>query len=134
MYLLDTNVLSELVRKQPNAGVMSRVQDLRYDDTNASVITLFELRYGVMRRDDASDFWMRIQRQIVAAVNWLVADVDVLQRAGDITAQLERSGVPIGNEDVFIGATALQHNLIVASRNTEHFSRIPGLRVENWFS
>ena len=134
MYLLDTNVLSELVRKRPNAGVILRVQDLRYEDTNASVITMFELRYGAMRRDDASDFWMRIQRQIVAAVNWLVADVDVAQRAGDITAQLERSGVPIGNEDVFIGATALQHNLIVASRNTEHFSRIPGLRVENWFS
>ena len=134
MYLLDTNVLSELIRKHPNPGVKGRVQNLRYEDTNASIITLFALRYGAMRRDDAADFWMRILRQIVPATRWLAADVDVAQRAGDITAQLERRGVPVGTEDVFLGATALQHNLILASGNTRHFSRIPGLRVENWFS
>lgn len=72
MYLLDTNVLSELVRKRPNAG--------------------------------------------------------------DLAAELGARGFSIGTEDVFIGATALQHNLLLVSGNTEHFSRIPGLRVENWFA
>ena len=134
MYLLDTNVLSELVRKRPDAGVMTRIQALTYEDTFASIVTLFELRYGAMRREDATEFWTRIQQQIVIATQWLPADVEVAQRAGDITASLERVGQSIGTEDIFIGATALQHNLTMVSRNAGHFSRIPGLRVENWFT
>jgi tRNA(fMet)-specific endonuclease VapC len=134
MYLLDTNVLSELVRKHPDPGVTAKLRDLRYEDSNASIITLFELRYGAMRRADGADFWRRIQQQIVPATQWLEANFEVAQRAGDITAELEASGIPIGTEDVLIGATAMQYSLVVVTRKTEHFSRIPGLRVENWFS
>ena len=60
------------------------------EGTFASIATHFELRYGVMRREDFSAFWTRIQQQIVTATQWLPADFDVAQRAGDITATLER--------------------------------------------
>ncbi len=54
-------------------------------------------------------------------------------RAGDLLAVLESRGTPIGVEDVLIGATALQENLTVVTRNTRHFRKIPGLEVESWW-
>jgi tRNA(fMet)-specific endonuclease VapC len=54
-------------------------------------------------------------------------------RAGDLLALLESEGVPIGTEDVLIGATALEAGLTVVTRNVKHFDRIPGLTVESWW-
>jgi tRNA(fMet)-specific endonuclease VapC len=47
---------------------------------------------------------------------------------------LEKSGERIGNEDCWIAATAMEHGFVLVTRNESHFNRIPGLRVENWFS
>ena len=51
---------------------------------------------------------------------------------GPIRAQLERSGTPIGANDLFIAAIALAHDCILVTRNTAEFHRVPGLRVESW--
>ena len=60
MYLLDTNVLSELIRKRPDSGVVAKAELLDQQDCFASEVTLFELRYGAMLRDDAKAFWATI--------------------------------------------------------------------------
>jgi tRNA(fMet)-specific endonuclease VapC len=54
-------------------------------------------------------------------------------RAGDLLAALEAEGNPIGIEDVWIGATAIEHGLTVVTRNLKHFQRIMGLRSESWW-
>jgi predicted nucleic acid-binding protein len=134
MYLLDTNVLSELIRKRPDPGVVARAELLDQRDCFASEVTLFELRYGAMLRDDAKAFWQLLCEQVLPSVTWLPSDAAVHLRAADLAAGLERSGKGIGNEDCWIAATALEHGLTLSSRNVSHFRRIPGLRVENWFS
>jgi tRNA(fMet)-specific endonuclease VapC len=134
MYLLDTNVLSELIRKRPDSGVVGKADLLDQQDCFASEVTLFELRYGAMLREDAKAFWQRLCEELIPTVTWLPVDATIHLRAADLAAGLEKSGQIIGNEDCWIAATALEHGLILSTRNEGHFSRIQGLRVQNWFS
>jgi tRNA(fMet)-specific endonuclease VapC len=134
MYLLDTNVLCELIRKEPHPGMLARAELLDQRDCFASEITLFELRYGAMLRNDATSFWQRLRDELLPAVTWLQVGREVHLRAADLAADLERSGQRIGNEDCWIAATAIEHGYILVTRNEAHFSRVPGLRLENWFA
>jgi tRNA(fMet)-specific endonuclease VapC len=56
----------------------------------------------------------------------------VIWRYGELRAELERSGQPIGALDTMIAAHALAANAILVTNNTREFSRVPGLRLENW--
>ena len=58
--------------------------------------------------------------------------INYLRKYGEIRWQLESKGQKIGDMDMFIAATALEEDLIVVTGNTDHFSRIEGLKVENW--
>ena len=133
MYLFDTNVLSELVLPRPNLAVINRLELLDRDDCFSSEVTFFELRFGAMLRRDAESFWQNLAEQIVPAVIWLPLTREIHMRAADLSASLEKEGRRIGNEDCWIAATAIEHHLTLVSRNEAHFSRITGLRVENWF-
>lgn len=55
------------------------------------------------------------------------------EKAGDLLARLESRGTPIGLEDVLIGSTALANGLTIVTRNVDHFERIEGLVIENWW-
>lgn len=133
-WLLDTNILSELIRERPDLGVAKRARSLRVRESYASVITLFELRHGAMRHADSDLLWANIQQRISRRVNWLGLDFEVAVRSGDISADLHKRGLPIGSEDCLIGATALVHDLVLVTRNIKHFERIEGLQVENWLA
>ena len=58
--------------------------------------------------------------------------INYLKKYGEIRWMLESKGMKIGDMDMFIAATALEEDLIVVTGNVEHFSRISGLKVENW--
>jgi tRNA(fMet)-specific endonuclease VapC len=133
MFLFDTNVLSELVRKRPEKGLLRRLADVPRSASFASEVTLFEMRFGAMLRDDAAVFWNRLEERILPAVEWLPMGRAVLLRGADLAADLQSKGAVIGNEDCWIAATAIEHRLILVTRNVRHFSRIPGLKIENWF-
>lgn len=133
MYLLDTNVLSDLIRKSLDPGVMAAVRQLDQSAAFASEVTLFELRCGARRRDDAESFWARLQRELIPGVQWLPVNRAVQLRAADLAADLDRRGERAGNEDCWIAASALEHRLALVTGNLRHFERIPGLRIESWF-
>ena len=132
MYLLDTNIISEVLRRQPDPKVVVRLREVEPEEIHASVITLFELRFGSMLRDDATNFWQKIETDILPLVRWLDVDRSVANKAGDIAANLQRLGTPIGINDCLIGATALVHNLVLVSRNVRHFEKITNLLREVW--
>ena len=132
-YLLDTNVLSEIIKKRPFASVMSRLRDVPQEELHTSSVCVMELRYGAVRSPGGPGLWERVRRDILPRVNVLpLRETDAI-RAGEILADLEARGTPIGIEDVMIGATALTGNLVVVTRNVRHLNRIPGLAVENWW-
>ena len=132
-YLLDTNILSEVIKKRPSAGVLERLRAARRDQLATSVICVTELRYGAVRHPKTASLWQRITREVLARVRVLPLDSAAAVLAGDILARLHAQGTPIGLEDVLISATALVNELVVVTRNLTHFEKIEGLRVESWF-
>lgn len=133
-YLLDTNVLSEVIRKDPNPGLLQRLGEIAPRDAVTSVVCVAELRHGAARVAHGARLWERIDREILSRVDILSLGKAEAIRAGDLLATLEAHGEPIGMEDVWIGATALEHRLTVVTRNLKHFRRIPGLVSESWWT
>jgi len=133
LVLLDTNVLSEAVRKQPVLAVLKALRALRPEERFASEVTRYELRAGAARLDDGGRLWQRIQQEILPLVRWLPLDEAAALAAADIGAALKRRGETVEATDLFIAATAQVHGLIVSTRNVRHFERVPGLVVENWY-
>jgi len=134
MYLLDTNVLSELVRKHPDAGVARRMGEHPSAALFASAVSRYELRYGAALRHDADSFWSRIAGQLVPLVTWLPVTQAVAERAGTAAAALRHAGRPCGSLDPLLAATALEHSLTLVTRNTRHFEAVPGIALEDWFT
>lgn len=133
MVLLDTNVLSEAMRRQPTLAVMKAMRALRPEERFASEISRYELRVGAARLDDGGRLWQRLEQEVLPLVRWLSVGAAEAMAAADIGAALRRRGETVESTDLFIAATALVHGLIVATRNVRHFGRVPGLAVENWF-
>jgi len=133
-YLLDTNVLSEIVRQQPNPALMKRIRRCRRHQLATSAMCVTELRYGALRSPAGEQLWDRIADDVLSLVRILPLGEDEAVRAGDILAQLAQDGDSIEVEDVLIGATALSRGLTMVTRNLRHFSRIPGLKVESWYA
>lgn len=133
MYLLDTNILSEILRPRPDAGVIETLLDKHTHALFASELTRFELRRGASLRDNPEPLWQAITEQLLPVVRWLPVTEPISLRAGELSAALRRSGIEIGVVDTLLAATAQAHGLIMVTRNQRHFEPIPNLIVENWF-
>ena len=132
-YLLDTNVLSELVRKRPSPAVLEHLGSIPRELLATSSICVTELRYGAARNPEGEALWARLAREVLPRFRILPFGLEAAGRAGDIRAALESRGQPIGLEDILIGATALANGLVMVTRNLKHFERIDGLVVESWW-
>lgn len=132
MYLLDTNILSELVKKNPNKNLMIRLESIPSASLYTASICVMELRYGVLRRGNPSDLWSKIEKSILSKVRILNFYYKDALKAGEVLSELHSIGQSVGIEDVMIGSIALSNGLVVVSANTKHFSRIPDLKLENW--
>jgi len=91
-----------------------------------------ELRYSSALRDDFRLFWDKIETDILSRIAVIALNTKEVLIAGDILANLQKSGQIIGIEDILIGATAISNNLKMVTANVHHFSAIKGLTVENW--
>jgi tRNA(fMet)-specific endonuclease VapC len=132
-YLLDTNVLSEVLKKDPDVNVLRRLEAVPAEQLHTSAVCVMELRFGAARHASGRRLWLRIQREVLSRVNVLPVDTHVAEHSGEILASLEEQGQRIGAEDVMIAATARAHGLAVVTRNVRRLARVAGLRVENWW-
>jgi tRNA(fMet)-specific endonuclease VapC len=128
-FLLDTNIVSDLVR-HPRGKIADRISEVGEDDVCTSIVVAAELRYGAAKRNSS-----RLTAQLEAVLGAL--EVIALEAPADamyglIRANLERTGQPIGANDLLIAAHALALDLTVVTDNEREFSRIDDLRVENW--
>jgi tRNA(fMet)-specific endonuclease VapC len=132
MYLLDTNVLSEIIKKNPNKNFIKKLGAIPSPAIFTATICVMELRYGAMKRGNPPDFWEKIEQHILSKVRILDFSYNEAIKAGELIHQLHSIGQPIGLEDIMIGSIALCNDLTVVSANTKHFQKISSLRVENW--
>jgi tRNA(fMet)-specific endonuclease VapC len=134
VYPLDTNILSEVLKKRPSPLLINRLAKTARSSQFTSCICVLELRYGTQRRPDHELFWQRIRSELFSRITVVDLNDKAAVLAGDLLALLERRGEPIGLADVLIAATALANGLTVITANTRHFRRVPNLKVENWLA
>lgn len=128
-YLLDTNIISDLVR-HPTGQIFQRLSSVGENSICTSIIVACELRFGAVKSSST-----RLQQQleqILETIPVLPLESPVEIHYAEIRTHLEREGTPIGPNDLLIAAHALALNLTVVTANVREFSRVPKLLVENW--
>jgi tRNA(fMet)-specific endonuclease VapC len=128
MYLLDTNIISDLMRR-PHGRVAERVRSVGFADLCTSVVVAGELRYGAAKRNAA-----RLTQRLTAVLGELpILPIEVPIDAvyGRLRAALEQRGQPINDPDYWIAAQALAGDHILVTDDSD-FVRIPELKRENW--
>ena len=133
MYLLDTDILSNLMKRKPSVKLQTRVASVPAEAQFSSSITFGELMFGAKKKS-SSRLVQEVEDRVASYLPVLPFDADAARRYGDIRAELERRGTPIGDADLRIASIALARGLIVVTGNTRHFERVPDLVLENWLS
>ena len=128
-YLLDTNILSDLVRN-PQGLVAAKITKAGEDTVCTSIIVAAELRYGAIKSNSAK-LAERVDL-ILSALEILPLETPVDHQYASLRHHLTRQGTPIGPNDLLIAAHALANDLTVVTANIGEFSRVSGLKVENW--
>jgi tRNA(fMet)-specific endonuclease VapC len=129
LYMLDTNIVSELARN-PQGAVARRIVEVGPDAICVSIITAAELHYGCAKK--GSPKLLAQIEAILGSVQVLALDVPADIEYGGFRAELEAAGKPIGPNDLFIAAQAYALGAVLVTANTGEFTRIRALRVENW--
>ena len=127
-YLLDTNILSDLVRN-PQGIIAAQITKAGEDTVCTSIIVAAELRYGAVKSNSAK-LAQRVD-MILSALEILPLETPADHQYASLRHHLTRQGTPIGSNDLLIAAHALANDLTVISANVGEFSRVPGLKVEN---
>jgi tRNA(fMet)-specific endonuclease VapC len=128
-YLLDTNIVSNLVRN-PQGRVADRLKAVGEQNICTSIIVAAKLRYGTTKK--ASPRLTAQVEAVLGVIDTLPFDSPADEIYGSIRAQLELVGKPIGGNDLLIAAQALALDHTLVTDNDQEFSRVDGLRVENW--
>ena len=129
-HLLDSNICIYIINYKP-LQVRAKFREYRLGEVGLSSIVLAELAFGVSKSKHADKNY--------AALEVFLADLEVVAfdelaawRYGSIRATLERKGTPIGALDLQIAAHALELGATLVTNNTAEFSRVEGLKLENW--
>lgn len=127
-YMLDTNVVSAMVR-DPRGTVLERLLEIGEENAFISIITHGEIWYGV-KKNGSGELARKVSavtRRLYVAPLQLPGD----QRYAEVRLAL-RQGKNIGPNDLWIAAHALALDAVLVTNNESEFSRVPGLKVENW--
>ena len=129
-YLLDTNTCIRYLNGQ-SIGVLQRLRTLPSNEVVVCSVVKAELFYGAMKSTNP-DRTLAEQKLFLSAFLSFPFDDRAAEIYGRIRAELARKGTPIGPNDLMIAAIALAHDVTLVTHNTDEFSRISGLRLEDW--
>lgn len=128
-YLLDTNIASDMIRN-PQGRPARRHRALGRTSASVSIVVAAELRFGARKKNDSG---------LTARIEEFLGAVDVIPFAmpaddfyASVRADLERRGLVVSANDMFIAAHALALDRILVTDNERDFARIGGLAIENW--
>jgi tRNA(fMet)-specific endonuclease VapC len=129
-YLLDTNICIYIIRQKP-AEVFEKLKTLPLGIVGLSVITFSELVYGA-EKSTMREKNLDALRRFVAPLEILNYSISAAIEYGTIRSNLVKQGAIIGAMDLLIASHAKSINACLVSNNLREFSRIPGLKTENW--
>lgn len=129
VYMLDTNIISEALRN-PFGRLTERVSSFRLGAIATSAVVASEMRYGA-RKKGSIKLTERVEI-VLGRIEVLPYDDNASRHFAEIRADLEKRGQPIGWGDYFIAAHARSLDLTLVTDNIRAFSRVDGLKLENW--
>ena len=129
MYLLDANILGDLARN-PDGAAAQAMKKVASEKIATSIIVCCEVEFGLV---------LKKSQKLRNRMDAIFGELEVLdfgspahQRYGALRAHLREEGTPIGPNDLFIAAHALALDAVLVTDNEREFSRVPGLKIENW--
>ncbi|MEI8042980.1 MAG: PIN domain-containing protein [Verrucomicrobiota bacterium] len=133
MYLLDTNILSEIVKRHPDGNVVGRFDGASDENLFTSAICLEEIHFGINTSPDGEAVRQRMEGKVLHRMTVVALDEEVTRVAGELRGEWKLRGTPVSYRDGLIAATAKAGGLILVTRNVRHFDHVAGLQIENWF-
>jgi tRNA(fMet)-specific endonuclease VapC len=129
-YLLDTNVVIAYLNSE--SALQEKLKALEEANATLSISTTIagELYFGAYKSGRVTANVAQL-KNFLNTFNTFICDTATAEQYGQIKMQLRAKGKPIPENDIWIAATALQHHLILISRD-EHFKEVNGIRIERW--
>ncbi len=131
-FMMDTNICVYIINNRP-PRVRERFLQHNVGDIGLSSIVVAELAYGVAKSQAREKNTAALEKFLLD-FELLGFDVDAAHRYGKLRVDLERAGIVIGPLDLQIAAHALALDATLVTNNVTEFSRVNGLKVENWFA
>jgi toxin FitB len=136
-FLLDTNVISEWVKPQPDRNVVSWLAEADEDRVFVSVIAFAEIRRGIElmpsgRRRERLAQWLAEELPVRFEDRILAIDLQVADTWGLVMAQSQKVGLALGSMDAFVAAIAEAHSLTLVTRNVKDFEHIGITLLDPW--
>jgi tRNA(fMet)-specific endonuclease VapC len=132
MILLDTDIISQLLRPEPPPPLVQRLRAVPTRRRHISAISIAELLYGIERTGRHEEIRAGLEANFISRIEVLSFDLEAARVYARIRAHLAASGRPLAEADLQIASVASAHGLILITGNERHFRRVPRLRVENW--
>ena len=129
-YMLDTNICIYAIKNKPES-VIRKVLAQTPEDLCISVITYAELMHGVEKSQAVEKNRIALSL-FLSAITVLDFNSRAAEVYGEIRAELEKKGTPIGPMDLLISGHAKSQNLVLVTNNTREFARVTGLQIEDW--
>jgi tRNA(fMet)-specific endonuclease VapC len=127
-YLIDTNTCIYFIKGKFN--LLDKFEKAGTENCFISEITLAELKFGVANSEQPEKNQKTLDNFLKGVT--IIPIFHTLDLYAKEKARLKKSGKPIDDFDLLIGTTAVTHNLIMVTNNTEHFTRIKGIQLEDW--
>jgi tRNA(fMet)-specific endonuclease VapC len=135
MICLDTNIAIYVINRRVPSIRHRLAEQLRLGtEIGFPVVALFELRYGYARSDRRAESDRLLTEFLAPGIAILPFEAEDAAHAGDIRADLESKGTPIGSYDYLIAAQARRLGATLVTANVREFARVPGLLVADWMT
>jgi predicted nucleic acid-binding protein len=134
MFLFDTDVLSNIIKRKPSDVLIDKLQTVPKKSQYTSSINIGEIYYGAYKSNRRDQILKAFEESVFPNINVLFFDEESGKLFGRLKAKLEKKGISCSEPDLRIASVALQHNLKLVTGNIKHFENIPEIRLENWIT
>ena len=134
MFIFDTDIYTNVMRKVPSETLLNRLKKVPRRDQFTTTITIAEVYYGVMKASNRPRLLKLFEDVLLPRATILPFDFSAAKKYGEIRSFLEKKGAPLAHADLQIASIALSMNMTLITGNLKHFQRVPKLTVENWLT
>ena len=132
MFIFDTDIYTNVMRKIPSEKLLNRLKKVPRRDQFTTTITIAEVYYGLIKASNKTKLLKLFESALLPRATILPFAFSAAKKYGEIRSFLVKQGTPLAHADLQIASIALSMNMILITGNLKHFQRVPQLTVENW--